>query len=268
LFFLKNLGVTMFGFCPLASGSKGNAVFFSSKETKILIDAGIGYNEIALRLEEINVKLSDIDAIFITHEHTDHIEGLKTILPKTEITVIANSETAKGIYGYLNFMPKFKIFTTDEPFEYKDLSICPFSIQHDTLDPVGYVIKTQGLKIGFCTDLGFATTLVKKNLSDCDYLYLESNHDLNMLFASKRPMSLKKRISGRQGHLSNEDSLNLLDAILHPGLKHIFLAHLSKECNSLELVENRVRDFLKMKNSTASVSVAHQDKVSDFVNFS
>lgn len=254
-------------FCPLASGSKGNAVYLSSEKSKILIDAGIGYKELISRLEQINVDINEIDAILITHEHLDHIEGLKTIIPKLDIPVFANSETARGIYESLQLLPSFKIFTTDEAFEFKDLLIYPFSIQHDTLDPVGFIIKTMGLKIGFCTDLGFVTTLVKKNLEKCDYLYLEANHDLNMLYASRRPEALKKRISGRQGHLSNKECVTLLEAILHPELKHIFLAHLSSECNSFDLVEKTIKEFVKNKNSKALVSLAYQDKISDLIHF-
>ncbi len=253
-------------FCPLASGSKGNAVFLQSEKTKILIDAGIGFKELSERLRQINVNTNEIEAILITHEHLDHIEGLKTIIPKLDIPVFVNSETARGIYENLQILPSFKIFSTDETFEFKDLSIHPFSIQHDTLDPVGYIIKTLGIKIGICTDLGFVTSLVKKNLEKCHYLYLEANHDLNMLYASRRPDILKKRISGRQGHLSNSDCLSLLEAVLHSELRHIFLAHLSSECNSEELVEKTIREFLRNKNNQALVSIARQDIISDFIS--
>lgn len=253
-------------FCPLSSGSKGNSVFFGSQKTKILIDAGIGFKELSSRLEQINVRLSEIEAILITHEHFDHIDGLKTIIQKLDIPVFANSETARGIYENLKVLPSFKIFTTGETFEFKDLLIHPFSIQHDTLDPVGFTIKTSGLKVGFCTDLGFATSLVKKNLEGCDFLYLEANHDLNMLYSSRRPEILKKRISGRQGHLSNKEALSLLEAILHPKLKHVFLAHLSQECNSEELVQKLFQEYLISKNIKARVSIAYQDKVSDLIS--
>lgn len=257
----------MIGLCPLASGSKGNSIYLGSQKAKILIDIGICHKELLARLNDIGVDLNDIDAILITHEHIDHIEGLKTLTQKVDIPVFANSETAKGIHLNLKVMPKFKIFTTDETFEFKDLIIHPFSIQHDTLDPVAFVIKTGNIKIGICTDLGFVTSLVKKNLEMCDYLYIEANHDVNMLFASRRPDALKKRIIGRQGHLSNIECVDLIRSVVHPGLKQIYLAHLSGECNSKDLSKALIEGFLLKHNPQTKVSIAHQDKVSDPVFF-
>jgi phosphoribosyl 1,2-cyclic phosphodiesterase len=253
----------MIGFCPLASGSRGNSLYLGTKKTKILIDVGLSYKEISARLEKIGVKMDEISAILITHEHLDHIEGLKTLVGKKEIPVLTNSETAKGICKSLQINPKFKIFSTDETFEYEDLVIHPFSIQHDTLDPVAFVIQTEQIKIGICTDLGLVTSLVKMNLQGCDYLYIEANHDVNTLFSSKRPEALKKRISGRQGHLSNQEALHLIASVLHPDLKHIYLAHLSSECNNPELTKQIVEEFLKSKSSKAKISIAYQEQISD-----
>ena len=148
----------MIGYCPLASGSRGNSIYFGSKETKILIDAGLSFLQLNSRLNEIGIKLEDIDAILITHEHSDHIAGLKIITEKLDIPIFTNSDTAKSIYNNLHILPKFKIFTTQEEFEYKDLKISPFSLPHDTPDPVGFIIKNQNLKFGFCTDLGFVSS--------------------------------------------------------------------------------------------------------------
>jgi len=148
-----------------------------------------------------------------------------------------------------------------------------FSIQHDTLDPVGFLIYYKSLelgknlKLGFCTDLGIATSSVKKYLEGCNYLYLEANHDLNMLYASNRPEMLKRRIASRQGHLSNEESFNLLASLLHSDLKHVFLAHLSADCNSHELLKDRMGAFLKEKKSQAGFSLAVQKQVSEFIEF-
>ncbi len=252
----------MIGFCPLASGSKGNSIYFGSKDAKILIDDGISFAQLSLRLSQVNVKIEEIDAVLITHEHTDHIYGLKVLSEKLDIPIFANSDTAKGIYNNLNILPKFKIFTTCEEFEFKDLQILPFSVQHDTLDPVGFIIKTNNLKFGFCTDLGFVTTLVAKMLKDCDYLYIESNHHISMVHSSNRSFVYKQRVLSRQGHLSNSDCIKLLDEILHPNLKHIHIAHISNECNSKELIKELVENLLKKKNSKAEVSLTYQDKIS------
>lgn len=208
----------MKGFCPLASGSKGNCVYLGTGQTKILIDAGISAKALQARLGEINVDLAEIDAILITHEHTDHIQGLKTLAYKMGIPVLANHETAKGIVDVFHDCPKFKIFSTGESFEFGDLEIHPFSIQHDTVDPVAFTIKTGSLKLGFCTDLGFATTLVQSKLQECDYLYLEANHQISMVHSSSRPMIYKQRVLSRSGHLSNEACGTLLSRSIIPSL--------------------------------------------------
>ena len=187
----------MCGYCPLASGSSGNAIFFRSKKTSLLIDAGLGYRELVKRLATINKKIDQIDAILITHEHKDHIHGLKTIIPKKNIFIFSNLETAKAIYNHHKEMFSFKIFTTDEPFVFQDLIIKPFSISHDAIEPVGFTLFFDNKKLGFCSDAGFVTSLMRKNLENCNFLYLEANHEENMVLSSKRPKTLKQRILGR-----------------------------------------------------------------------
>lgn len=252
----------MIGFCPLASGSKGNCIYVGTPQTKILIDAGIGPKQLAARLEEIGVKISEIEGILITHEHSDHIAGLGALGCKMQIPIFANRETAKGIYSALKECPKFKIFSTGETFEFGDLEIHPFSVKHDAFDPVGFTIRTADLKLGFCADLGFASTLVKKALLSCDYLYLEANHQPSMVHASSRPAVYKDRVLSRQGHLSNEECAELLIDIFHPQLKHVHLAHLSSECNSEEMALHVIRSKLQEKNLSVDLSIAYQDRVS------
>lgn len=257
----------MYGFCPLASGSKGNCIYFGSGTTKILIDAGIGPKMIAARLQEIDVDLDSIDAILITHEHTDHIQGLAALACRKKIPVFANRETAKGIYGQLKECPTFKIFSTGESFEFGDIEIHPFSVMHDAFDPVAFTLRTNGIKVGFCTDLGFATTLVTRALLECDYLYLEANHQPSMVHASSRPILYKERVLSRLGHLSNEESAQLLLSVHNPRLKHLHLAHLSSECNSPELARSIIETKLKEKDLVLDISIAHQDKISQPILF-
>jgi phosphoribosyl 1,2-cyclic phosphodiesterase len=257
----------MKGFCPLASGSKGNCIYFGTETTKILIDAGISGRAIKTRLAEIDVDLSEIDAILVTHDHGDHIRGLKVLAYRHKIPVFANTETAKGIVQTFHDCPKFKIFTTGETFEYGDLEIHPFSVMHDTLDPVAFTIKTGGLKIGICADLGFVTPLVTHRLQNCDYLYLEANHQPSMVHASPRPMVYKQRVLGRQGHLSNSDCGALLSKVWHPGLKHVYLAHLSSECNTPETALGIVGRALEDKGLQVEMSIAPQETVSQAVAF-
>ncbi len=257
----------MKGFCPLASGSKGNCIYLGTENAKILIDAGISAKAIKSKLEEINVDLADIDAILITHEHTDHIQGLKILACKLGIPVFANQETAKGIVEAFHDCPKFKIFCTGETFEFKDLELHPFSIQHDTLDPVAFIIRVNSLKLGFCTDLGFVTSLVQTQLQECDYLYIEANHQPSMVHACSRPMIYKQRVLSRSGHLSNEACGTLLCQVFNPKLKHVHLAHLSSECNSPETAMSTVKNLLKTKGVEVEMCIAPQDRISKAIYF-
>lgn len=257
----------MKGFCPLASGSKGNSIFLGTEHSKILIDAGLSAKRTKEKLSQIDVRIEDLDAILITHEHTDHIVGLKVMALKMGIPVFANNETAKGIVESLHECPKFKIFSTGETFEFQDLEIHPFSISHDTLDPVAFTIKCNQLKLGFCTDLGFASSLVENHLKNCDYLYVEANHQEEWVWASHRPDSYKQRVLSRSGHLSNESCGELLSKVAHEGLKHVHLAHLSSECNTPEVALNVVKNILKNNWPALPISVAPQHTISSAISF-
>ncbi len=257
----------MKGFCPLASGSKGNSLYLGTNQTKILIDAGLSTKATKEKLAQINVDIADIDAILITHEHTDHIQGLKGLACKLGIPVFANSETAKGIVDSLKEYPKFKIFSTGDTFEFGDLEIHPFSIQHDTLDPVAFTVKTGGIKVGICADLGFATTLVQNHMSQCDYAYVEANHQPSMVHASARPMTYKTRVLSRTGHLSNEACGLLLKEILHSRLKHVYLAHLSSECNTPDTALTTVLQILDNQYPDLQITIAPQHEIGQPIYF-
>jgi len=253
----------MKGYCPLASGSKGNCLLFASSQTKILIDAGISARMTEQRLATLGITLGEIDAILLTHEHGDHIAGLKVLALKYGIPLLANHETAKGVVDALHDCPKFKIFTTGETFEFRDLEIHPFSIQHDTPDPVAFTIRSEGYKYGFCTDIGFATSQVESCLRDCDFLVLEANHQISMVHSSHRPYVYKQRVLSRSGHLSNEEAGTLLSKIAHPGLKQVHLAHLSSECNHPDTALGVIQDILDRYGIDLNLAIAFQDRVSD-----
>lgn len=257
----------MIGFCPLASGSKGNCIYIGTSHTKILIDAGIGVRALEERLSSLNITLDEIEGIFVTHEHTDHIKGLPSILRKKEMPVFANSETAKAILASIDHQPQFRIFSTGESFEFGDFEIHPFSIQHDTLDPVAFIFRAEGHKVGVCADLGCITTLVMRHLQGCDYLYVEANHQPSMVHACNRPLVYKQRVLSRQGHLSNQECAELIAAVGHADLKHIHLAHLSSECNSPELARKIVQEKLDEIGLQVELSIAWQDKPSQPILF-
>jgi len=257
----------MNSFCPLASGSKGNSIFVGSGLTNVLIDAGISAKMLKARLAEIDVDLGQIDAIVITHEHTDHIRGLGVLAAKKGIPVFANSDTARAIYDAFGEGIKFKIFSTGETFAFGDIEFSPFTIQHDAIDPVGFTLQMGEIKIGIAADLGFATPLVANQLKGCDYLYLEANHQEEMVHACSRPVVYKQRVLGRLGHLSNTQCGELLRTVLNPKLKHVHLAHLSSECNAPDLAKAIVEKVVAQEQATVEVSIAHQDKVSKKVVF-
>ncbi len=261
------IGIGVNGFCPLASGSKGNALFLGTEQTRILIDAGLSAAQVEKKLGEIGVSLDTIQAILITHEHTDHIKAVPQLAEKWKIPVLANAETAKSIVSSLNCRPRFKIFTTGEPFSFGDLEVLPFSIPHDTPDPVAFRIRTPKHTLGICADLGYATSLVRKMLERCDFLYLEANHQPSMVHACARPAVYKERVLGRQGHLSNEACAELLKSLAHEALLHVYLAHLSSECNSEELAIKIVKEALSQTVSRANLSIAYQDRISTPVLF-
>ena len=257
----------MIGFCPLASGSKGNCIYVGTKHTKLLIDAGLSAKATRERLSCIGVSIDQIDAILVTHEHTDHIKGLDVLAGSLGIPVFCNSDTAKAIYSILNACPKFKIFSTGEPFHFGEIEICPFSIQHDAIDPVAFTMRMEGIKVGFCADLGVVTTYVIEHLKACDYLYIEANHEPSMVHACSRPSHYKQRVLGKQGHLSNEQCCQLIGQVGHTGLKHIHLAHISSECNSTELALEKAQNTLSGLQLQTSVSIAYQDQISLPIHF-
>lgn len=257
----------MIGYCPLASGSKGNAIFVGSKTTKLLIDIGISYRALKERLEKIGLQPEMLDAVLVTHEHSDHIKGLEQLVKRHNIPILCNSDTAKAILRNVEERPMFKIFTTGESFTFGDVEIHPFSVQHDTCDPVMFTLQMDGIKLGVCTDIGFVTTLVKTHLHECDYLFIEANHDEEMVHASNRSQTYKSRVLSRLGHLSNKSAGALIKEVDHQGLKHVYLAHLSSECNHPKVALMGVQEMLEKRSSSLEISIAYQDSVSDPIHW-
>ena len=257
----------MDGFCPLASGSKGNSIYLGVGSTKILIDAGISGRATKNRLAEIDVNLADISAILISHDHIDHIRGLSILALKMGIPVYANVETAKGIGQTLGEYPLFHLFTSGEPFQIGPLRIHPFTVLHDTVDPVAFTIEFGNIKVGICTDLGEVTPEVQKQLTGCHYLYVEANHVPEWVHACPRPARYKERVLGPFGHLSNRACGELLCSVAGPQLQHAYLAHLSSECNSHEAAITTVQQILASAGIALPTAIALQDSVSEEILF-
>jgi phosphoribosyl 1,2-cyclic phosphodiesterase len=226
------------GLTVLGSGSRGNALVLHGPEGGVLVDAGFSLTELRRRLDTARVPLDWLRAILITHEHTDHTEGLRLLARLLGIPVFCNRLTADAIRatdrapdGAMN------LFTSGAPFDLFGFRVEPFSIPHDAADPTAFVLHAQGRKVAIATDLGHANHLAHHHLQDCDLLVLESNHDVDLLMRSRRPMGVKHRILSRHGHLSNEACMQLLRLVLRPRTRHVILAHASEECNRYELIE-------------------------------
>lgn len=223
---------------PIASSSKGNAYLVEHEGTSILIDCGVCYKK---------VKDYAFDSVLITHNHSDHISGLKVLLNQRDVTVYANQMTAEATQIATGAdSEKFVSFENDQSFEIGPFEISPFPIPHDAADPVGYLIRAGGETYFHGTDIGYPIASIGEKLSKADYATLESNHDSVMLHTSGRPRELKDRISGNHGHLSNDQAAELVKTYCEKGkLKKLFLAHLSGECNAPHLAEKCMKEALE-----------------------
>ncbi|OVE75246.1 hypothetical protein BVX97_05385 [bacterium E08(2017)] len=254
--------------CVLASGSSGNCVYLGAGDTRILVDAGLSCKETIRRLSEIDVSIDDISAVCVTHEHSDHKEALGVLSRRHGVDVYANSGTVEAIEADSRMHGiSWRVFTTGHEFSIGDVCVEPFSVPHDSYEPVGYVFKKDACRVGVVTDMGMATTLIRERLKKCNAVVVESNHDEEMLKNSTRPWSLKQRISGRQGHLSNSQAGDLISDIYWSGLKVVFLAHLSDECNEPEVAINTVSGKLNENNiSGVDVKMTYRSRLSDLVS--
>lgn len=255
----------MFNFCSLYSGSTGNCLFVETNETKILIDAGVSQKKIETALASFNVTFNDIDAILITHEHSDHVKNVGSISKKYNIPVYCNIET-------LNNMPAQKekisddnqnIFKENKKFKIQDLEIVPFNIPHDAANPCGFNIFHDNKKISIATDIGHMDNTLISKLKDSSFLLLEANYDPDILKYSRYPFQLKQRILSPIGHLSNETSgKTIAELRIKYGLKNAMLGHLSKENNFPELALKTVTNELENNNVSLkdiSINVASRD---------
>lgn len=222
---------------PIASSSKGNAYLVEHEGAALLIDCGVPYKKL---------KDFDFDSVLITHNHFDHVSGLKVLTNQREVTIYANQMTAEATSAQIGVdIDSFVCFENDQSFEVGPFSISPFSIPHDAADPVGFLIKAEGETYFHGTDIGTPLDSIGRRLSEADYAVLESNHDSIMLQTSSRPRELKERISGPHGHLSNDEAAGLVKKYCGDKLKELYLAHLSGECNAPHLAERSMEAALK-----------------------
>ena len=255
----------MFNFCSLYSGSSGNSLLVETENTKLLIDAGVSSKKIETALTNLNIDPNTINGILITHEHTDHVQGLGTFAKKFDLPVYVNQKT-------LDAMPKqkekiaeknIKNIKIEEKFEIEDLKIKPFAIPHDAANPCGFNIIKDDKKISIATDIGHMTNGILKNLEDSIFVLLESNYDPEVLKFSRYPYILKSRIAGPNGHLPNDMAGKTIAHLLQSGLKQATLGHLSKESNFPELAYKTVIDEIisnsNYNENSLKLNVASRD---------
>ncbi len=222
-------------FCSIASGSSGNCIFVGDDHTGILIDAGITGKKVVEGLNAFGRKPEEIDAILITHEHSDHIRGLGVLARKYGIPVYCSPGTRRAMLEQymLGSVDEtlFHEIAPDSDFQVGDMTVHSFRVSHDAAEPVAYRLSCQEKSVAVVTDLGYYDDYTVGNLKNLDAVLIESNHDVNMLQVGGYPYYLKQRILGFKGHLSNDSAGQLLGEILHDGLKAVMLGHLSKENN-------------------------------------
>jgi phosphoribosyl 1,2-cyclic phosphodiesterase len=226
----------------LASGSKGNCTIVSSSGTHLLVDAGLSCRELHDRMRLCGHDPHDIDAIVITHEHTDHIGGLRVLAKRLKIPVYITAQTycayqkfARDYAGNRVELERVEHFRSGNLFQIGDITVMPFTISHDAADPVGFTFRSDGIKVGVCTDLGYITPNVRDHLRGCHMLMIESNHDLEQLRGGPYPWSVKQRVMSRVGHLSNDALADFLTSDYDGSAEYLILAHLSEQNNHPEI---------------------------------
>lgn len=239
----------------LASGSSGNAVVVEAGGSAILIDCGVSCRQVERRMRAAGHDPDALSAVFLTHEHTDHVQGLEVFLRRHPTPLAATAGTAAACNGRFT---EVQVLQSGREVTIGPLAVRPFAVSHDAREPVGFVVEHAGRRVGLLTDSGVATALAVERLAGCEALLLEANHDLDMLRIGPYPWPLKQRIASRTGHLSNEQAQALLERLTHPRLQVVVGMHLSRQNNSPELVRRELARPLA--GSAVRVVVARQDE--------
>lgn len=231
----------------LGSSSAGNCGLLRTDHSVVLVDAGFSARQITAMLNEAGLEISQLDGVFLTHEHNDHAAGIRGLAKYPDLPIFANRATAEAIQSKLKARPNWHLFETGSQFQFRDLEIHPFSVPHDAYDPVGFTFAwgeddlfSKRHSLAWITDLGYVPGLVKEIAESVEFLFIESNYDESLLESdTRRPWSTKQRIRSRHGHLSNRDCHELIEQF-NPlaRLRHIWLGHLSRDCNRYDWVKD------------------------------
>ncbi len=255
-----------FSIRSLASGSRGNCWILKAGSTQVLIDAGISAKQVVERMESVGESPEATQGILLTHEHSDHVNGIPVLSRRFGFETYAVEDAARCGRGRRN--PPLCLekgvtinpITAGEAFTIGELKVHPFSVSHDAADPVMFVMEYQSLKMGFATDLGIVTRLVQQKFAGLDALVIESNHDIDMLMNGPYRPEDKRRIKSRRGHLSNAQAQELITQIAHPGLQYVALAHLSQTNNVPTLAYDGMCAALQQCGLAPRILVARQDQ--------
>ncbi len=253
-------------FCVLGSGSKGNATYVAAQGRALLIDSGFSGVEIERRLAAIGVETASLAAILLTHAHSDHIKGAAVLARKYKLPIYANKGTLAAAAKSLGAVPAICEFQTGSSFPLHHFHIHPFAVCHDCVDPVGFVIENGSCALGYCTDTGMVSRLIQHRLAGCNGLIIECNHDPVMLKNGPYPLHLQQRVRSSHGHLANEEAARFVADLLHDGLQHVVLAHLSETNNHPDLAYDTVAAALKSgKEALTGISLAWQDRAGELI---
>ena len=240
----------------LGSGSGGNAAVIKARDTTMLVDAGLSARQLGRRLEQIGVDPDSLDGILLTHEHRDHTCGLEVFLRRRSTPVFTTALTRETLGDRITDSVDWSIFQHGQVFNVGEVAVEAFALPHDAVDPVGFVCHSGNSCIGVATDFGFVTNLVRDRLKGVHALLVEANYDDKMLDAdSKRPWSIKQRISSRHGHLSNLQTADLVEGLLDHGLKTVILGHLSSDCNCPDVAVSAIREIESAKGMERQLGV-------------
>lgn len=259
-----------FKFCPLFSGSNGNSIFVSYEKTRILIDCGCSFKKIKEAMQSIGEDIEKLDAVFLTHSHSDHTSALPMIMKHLNVKVCGTKGTLIEIYPKIcDYTDNIFQIGQNQNVGVLDLRIEAFPVPHDACQTVGYNICTENHTVSVLTDVGYLAENLYTDVKGKDLVFLESNHDLNALENCSYPIHLKQRIRGNGGHLSNENAGKFATHLVKNGTKKIILGHLSGEANSTDLAYETVKDVLKgesiMAGKDVRLSVSERGKLGETV---
>ena len=247
----------------LGSGSAGNSALVATDHCRILVDGGLSARQLVRRLEQCGITPAQLDGVLLTHEHGDHVCGLEVLCRKFHVPIYCNRLTAEAIRcGALEEHRNWRLFQTGADFNICDIHVQTFPVPHDAVDPVGYAFHSGESSLGFITDLGYATKMVVERLRKVHTLVIETNHDERLLQEDpKRPWSVKQRIMSRHGHLSNGAAAELTEQLVSADLRHLYLGHLSNECNRPDLAHRVLNERLERIGANhVQLSMASQNK--------